>query len=199
MPTLSVFVYRTLIDPLLAGLRHSIKEQIPEGSSCLDLACGTGTLVFELARGCSSVVGIDMDEAKIKAAQNRVEIKGLSHLSFKMMDASDLSAFEDKHFDYATMAMAVHQFPPELRIEIIREAKRVSKKLIIADYAVPLPKTISGEFAKFIEFLAGKEHNGNFKNYYKNGGMQTQFEEMGIKAEKIAKRGLGVFQIWVCN
>ncbi len=196
MPSLSVLFYRLLIDPLLNGLRRSIKEQVAKGSSCLDIACGTGSLVFQLGRGCSSVVGIDLDEPKIKAARERVEMKGLDHLSFELMDATDLKAFKDQQFDYTTMAMAIHQFPPELRDPIIREAKRVSKNLIIADYNVPLPNCPSGWLAKFIEFLAGKEHYGNFRKYYKSGGLENQFRQMGLDFEKKSSRGVGVFGVW---
>jgi len=196
MVSFSVLFYRFLIDPLLNGLRHSLREQVAEGASCLDIACGTGTLVFELGRGCSSVVGIDLDEPKIKAARERAEIKGLDHLSFKLMDATDLSDFSDQQFDYVTMAMAIHQFPPDLREPIIREAKRVTKNLLIADYSVPMPNCPSGWLAKFIEYLAGKEHNGNFRNYYKSGGLENQLKKMNLSFEKRATRGVGVFSVW---
>ncbi|MCD6346296.1 MAG: class I SAM-dependent methyltransferase [Bacteroidales bacterium] len=199
MVSFSVLFYRLLIDPLLNGLRHSIKEQVAEGSSCLDIACGTGTLVFELGRGCTSVTGIDLDEPKINAARERAEIKGLDHLSFRLMDATDLSEFSDQQFDYVTMAMAIHQFPPDLREPIIREAKRVSNKLIIADYAVPMPNCPSGWLAKFIELLAGKEHNGNFRNYYKSGGLENQLKMMNLSFKKRATRGVGVFSVWECK
>ena len=196
MISLSVLSYRYLIDPLLRKLRCSIRDQVLEGSTCLDIACGTGSLAFELGRSCSSVVGIDLDEPKIEAARERAEKKGFDHLSFRIMDATNLSEFEDQHFDYATMAMAIHQFPPELRETIIREAKRVSKKLLIADYAVPLPKSFSGWMAKFIEYLAGEEHNGNFRHYYRTGGLENQFKQLGFSFEIQAIRGSGIFGVW---
>ncbi len=196
MNSLSVLSYRLLIDPLLRRLRRSIRDQVAVESSCLDIACGTGSLAFELGTSCSSVVGIDLDEPKIKAARERAEKKGFDHLSFRIMDATNLSDFEDQHFDFATMAMAIHQFPPELRETIIREAKRVSKNLIIADYAVPLPRSFSGWMAKFIEFLAGEEHNGNFRHYYRTGGLENQFRQMDFDFEVKANKGFGVFGVW---
>lgn len=197
--SLSFLFYRVLIDPLLNGLRKSIRSQIVQGSSCLDIACGTGSLVFELKDRCKSVTGIDLDEPKIKEAQRIVEMKGLDHLSFRVMDATNLSEFKDKQFDYVTMAMAIHQFDPELRKSILSEAIRVSKNLIVADYAFPLPSSPSGWMARFIESIAGEEHSRNFKHFDTNAGMEPILKSMGLSYELAEKRGAGVFAVYVIS
>ncbi|MCK5820561.1 MAG: class I SAM-dependent methyltransferase [Bacteroidales bacterium] len=196
---LSFLFYRVLIDPLLNGLRHSIKSQISKGSSCLDIACGTGSLVFALKDKCQSVTGIDLDEPKISEAQRIVESKGLDHLSFRVMDATNLNEFEDEQFDFVTMAMAIHQFDPELREKVLLEAVRVSKKLIVADYAYPLPASPSGWMARFIESIAGEDHSRNFKHYDKNDGMEPILKSMNLSFELAAKRGVGVFAVYVIS
>jgi len=197
--SLSFLFYRVLIDPLLNGLRKSIRSQILKGSSCLDIACGTGSLAFGLMDHCQSVTGIDLDEPKIMEAQRIVETKGLDHLSFRVMDATDLSEFEDGQFDYVTMAMAIHQFDPELRKKVLSEAIRVSKKLIVADYAYPLPSSPSGWMARFIESVAGEEHSRNFKHYDANDGMAPILTSMGLSYELAEKRGAGVFAVYVIS
>lgn len=192
-------VYKYFIDPLLARLRRSIKDQIAKGSTCLDIACGTGDMVFKLMDHCQSVVGIDMDEAKINAAQKLVQRKGLDHLDFRVQDATQLAGFSDNHFDYSILSMAIHQFSPELRSEILTEAKRVSKTIIVADYSCPLPKSAAGTAAKFIEYLAGKEHNRNFRHYQSSGGMQSLLDKMGLKYEHIHLKGSGVFTLFLIS
>jgi len=194
---LSFLTYRILIDPLLNGLRKSVKSQVLQGSSCLDIACGTGSLVFELKDRCKSVTGIDLDEPKINEAQRIVDVKGLDHLSFRVMDATNLSEFKDKQFDYVTMAMAIHQFDPELRKKVLTEAIRVAKKLVIADYAFPLPSSPSGWMARFIESIAEEDHSRNFKHYDDNSGMEPILKSMGLSFEMAEKRGAGVFAVYV--
>ena len=188
-------IYRYFIDPLLSGVRESIKKEIEQGSSCLDIACGTGDMVFRLMDHCTSVTGIDMNEAAIKSAQKRVDIKGLDHLSFKLQDATNMADYVDNEFDYSIISLAIHQFDPELRAGIILEAKRVSKTIIIADYSTPMPKTAAGKLAEFIEFLAGKQHNGNFKHYQATGGIKAQLDSLGLTMVEKRKNGRGVFTV----
>lgn len=188
-------IYRYLIDPLLSGLRKSIKEQITEGSTCLDIGCGTGDMAFRLMDRCTKVIGIDMNKAAIESAQKRVDVKGLDHLSFKVQDATNMAEYRDIEFDYSIISMAIHQFDPELRKGIISEAKRVSKTVIIADYSCPMPRTVAGKVAEFIEFLAGKQHNRNFKHFQATGGLKAQLDSMGLQMLEKRKNGLGVFTV----
>ncbi len=195
----SVLFYRLFIDPRLNTLRTAIKGQIPGSSRCLDIACGTGSLVFFLATGCESVTGVDLNEAKIVAAQKRAALKGLDHLSFELADATDLSRYPDQTFNVASMALAVHQFPSNLRESISHEAMRVSDRLILADFAVPLPKTGYGNLAKWVEYLAGTEHYQNFRDYYRKGGMASLLDGMTISYKEISVSKAGVFKLWVID
>jgi len=69
MSDLSGWFYKTFIDPLLAGGRKTITEKIPENQSILDVACGTGAQVFELAKKAKKVVGVDLSEKMNQTAQ----------------------------------------------------------------------------------------------------------------------------------
>lgn len=192
---LSGLIYRGLIDPLLSGLRKGIRNQIPAGSSCMDIACGTGALVFMMKDHCSRVTGVDMDQLKIRAAANRVERKGLDHLHFAVKDAANLSDTPDAEYDFCTLSMAIHQFQPDIRESIIREALRVGKTLIIADYASPLPFNPAGWLSYCIEMLAGREHFSNFRHYQRNGGLTGLLQELHINSESPENRGFNVFRI----
>ncbi len=76
--------------------------------------------------------------------------------------------------------------------------KRVAHKIIIVDYAVPLPKNYTGIGSRVAEFLAGKEHNQNFKSYYKLGGLPEILKSNNLKIEKSKLMGKGAFQMVVC-
>lgn len=192
-----VWVYKLLIDPLLKGLRRSVRDHIQPGTTCLDIACGTGSMVFFLKDHCSQVTGIDLDEPKIMAARSMVELKGLSHLDFRIMDATRMEAFGSQRFDYVHLAMAIHQFNPAIRRHIIREALKAGKNLILADYSCPVPNNPGGWLARFIEFLAGSEHHRNFRNYQKTGGMPALLRKMDLDFQTLSSRGVGVFTVYL--
>jgi ubiquinone/menaquinone biosynthesis C-methylase UbiE len=61
--------YNTVIDPVLAGMRKKVNREIPEGQKILDVACGTGAQVFDLAPFAKEVTGIDLSESMIRKAE----------------------------------------------------------------------------------------------------------------------------------
>ena len=191
--------YRTFIDPLLKSGRKLITNNIKTGETVLDVACGTGALVFDLAEKAKKAVGIDLSESMLKAAQREQIKKEIKNIEFICADATQLTTFVDNDFDVVTLSMALHQFDPELHSPILKEMKRVAKKIIIVDYATPLPKTASGLAAKIIEFFAGKEHNGNFKKYCKLGGLATILKNNNLTPKTTKNFKSGIFQITVCN
>jgi hypothetical protein len=95
--------------------------------------------------------------------------------------------------------LALHQFNPRLYSPILKELNKVSKKIIIVDYAVPLPKTVTGYLAHFIEFMAGKEHNQNFKKFYKQGGLEPILKTNGFQISTKKKFAKGIFNLVVCS
>jgi ubiquinone/menaquinone biosynthesis C-methylase UbiE len=86
----------TVLTSLAAGMRH-----VPEPSTALDLACGTG-LAADLVAGTfpdAFVVGADLSEAMVRAGA----AKPRPHeLRFVVADASRLP-FSDRRFDLVTV------------------------------------------------------------------------------------------------
>lgn len=197
--TFSGWFYKTFVDPLLVSVRNKIAGEILPGQAVLDVACGTGALAFQLARKSKKVVGIDLSEPMIDAAKKEKQKQRLTNADFKVADATRLSAFKDGEFDVVTLSMALHQFNPELHAPILDEIKRVGKKLIIVDYAVPLPRNVAGISARIIEFLAGKEHYQNFRRYYRLGGLKSILSDKATEIESLQIFSSGVFTLVTCN
>lgn len=189
--------YSTFIDPLLVKLRYKVAAGIEPGNKIIDVACGTGAQVFELAKSARFVMGIDLSESMIKKANQTKNKLGIRNTEFMVDDATNLSGFYKNEFDISTMSLALHQFHPVQYALILGEMKRISKKLVIVDYSVPLPKNIFGYGSKWAEFMAGKEHNRNFKKYYQRGGLNTILPEYGITIEKEITFAGGAFQLVV--
>lgn len=187
--------YSTVLDPVLKQLRQRVAQHIKQGDRVIDIACGTGAQLFELADLAGSMSGVDLSESMVRYAIKMVEKYNLSDANFYVGDATDLSKFYGQNFDVAILSLALHQFDPVLRGPILNEIKKVSDKIVILDYAVPLPKNYVGVASKMAEFLAGINHNRNFKNYTRAGGLETILPENGYSIQKSQMIGKGAFHL----
>jgi len=88
----------------------------------IDIACGTGSQAYELAKLGHNVVGIDLSPEMLNQAKRKLnnELK----LKFQQADATDLP-FKDNSFDAATISFGLHDMPYEIELATLKEAKRV--------------------------------------------------------------------------
>ncbi len=190
--------YSTVIDPILAPLRKRVTAEIIPREKVIDIACGTGAQLFEISEIASFITGVDLSESMINFATKTSKKRNVLNAIFFVCDASDLSIFKEKRFDVALMTLALHQFPPHLHSPILNEMKRVADKIIFVDYAVPLPTNYTGIGCRIAEFLAGRQHNHNFKQYYKLGGLNTILPANNLVIQKSVLFGKGAFQLVIC-
>jgi ubiquinone/menaquinone biosynthesis C-methylase UbiE len=95
------------------------------GEQVLDIACGTGLVSFEAARAVGRsghVLGIDLSERMVDAAEQRAQEMKLSNCSFSRMDAETL-ALPDARFDVVLCALGLMYMPDPERVA--REMRRV--------------------------------------------------------------------------
>lgn len=187
--------YSTLVDPALKQLRKRVALHIKPGDRVIDVACGTGAQLFELADVASSVTGVDLSGSMIRFASKMAKKLNLPNASFYVEDATDLSRFYGEKFDVAIFSLALHQFNPDLRTPILNEIQKVSNKILVLDYEVPLPKNYVGVASKMAEFMAGRNHNRNFKSYTSAGGLKAILPGNGYSIQKSQTIGKGAFQL----
>ncbi len=195
----SGFFYSTFIDPVLRSLREKVAAHVSCGESVIDIACGTGAQVFKLSEKVKRSVGADLSESMIAYARKEGEIRGVTNADFVVVDVTDLSQFAENEFDVAVLSLALHQFDSEIYPNVLSEMKRISQRIIIVDYTVPLPKNIAGITGKTIEYLAGREHFRNFRKYYHLGGLLPLLEKNGLSVHSSEALGGGVFSLVVCS
>ncbi|MCK5731084.1 MAG: class I SAM-dependent methyltransferase [Draconibacterium sp.] len=191
--------YSTFIDPLLTTMRKRVALEIKPNEQIIDIACGTGAQAFVLSKIAAKVTGVDLSESMITHAKSTSLKMKITNIDFFICDATDLKSFKNKNFNIAIMSLALHQFSPDLHAPILSEMKRVANKIILIDYNVPLPKNYTGIGSRVAEFLAGKEHNKNFKSFYKLGGLNEILEANNLKIEKSKLMGKGAFKMVVCS
>ena len=172
--------YKFMIDPLLKHQHKKVLRHIDHNKKIIDVACGTGALALKLANQSTFITGIDMSESMIKMARSTQQKQGIENIKFMVMDATDLSVFQDDEFDIGLISMAIHQFPQEISIQILRAMKRIAKALLILDYNHQMPVGLGKIFIQTIEWLAGGLHHRSFREYMKNDGIYSILDECGL-------------------
>ena len=176
--------YETFVDLMLEQIRTTIFQLVERKSSVIDVGCGTGALVFKLADKCENLVGIDLSKTMIKRALERKKENHSSNIEFLHSNASQLSKVVDRKFDYAIMALTLHEMPARDRIKVLSEVKTITNKIIIADFDVPRPRNPAMLGTYLVEYLAGRDHFKNYKSFIASGGLQPLLDETGLKIEK---------------
>ena len=177
-------IYVLCVDPYLIGLRRKVVDYIQEDSDVIDICCGPGTLVFELAERCRSVVGIDLSSKMLRYAKHRKEKEHIENVDFIRANATDLEIFEDDKFDYATVVLGLHELPREIVVSMLKEANRIAKRVLIVDYMAPLPINKFGLIARYLEINGGPEHFREFLQYNKKKTLENLLKDAGLQIER---------------
>lgn len=98
---------------------------ITEGSSVLDVGCGTGHY-SRLAQG--RYLGIDLDERYIAFARSRYS---RPMVEFRCANLAELSA-ETTRFDVVIAVDVLHHLSDELAINVLRACKRLASRYVVS-------------------------------------------------------------------
>ena len=166
----------SLILPLVPGLI----DRLEEGIAVLDLGCGRGRAVLQLAQSFprSTFKGLDLSSEAVAWARARAAEMGLSNVSFEVRDLSDfdMSAPEGA-FDLVTTFDAVHdQAKPANMLKGIRRA--------LAPGGVYLAQDIKGS----------SRHDGNLDNPI--GTFLYTISCMHCMTVSLAQGGDGLGAMW---
>ena len=173
--------YDRIIAPNQDKMFSIIKNLIHDGSSVIDVGCGTGRLCFQLADKCSKVTGVDLSSKNISVANNILSGQNFSNVNFIHTDASVLTKQIEGKFDYSVITYAIHEMPPEERVAVINQLKLLSDKIIIGEYAVQKKSKMWNIVNELVEFSAGKDHYKNYKLFLRSGGVNSLVKQCGLK------------------
>lgn len=171
--------YDTLIAPNQDRMFREIKNVIKPGSTIIDVGCGTGRFSFSVADKVQEVVAIDLSKKNIDKAKKTLSKNPNTKISFYHTNLSDLLS-QKLHFDYAVMTYVIHEVNPDERITLLKEMAAIADKIIIGDYLVPAKKGFWNALNEIVEFLAGKEHYSNYKNFVEQNGLKELAAKSGL-------------------
>lgn len=172
--------YDNLIAPNQDRMFGEIKNLIEPNSRVIDVGCGTGRFSFSIADRTNMVVGVDLSSKNITTANQTLQRYPNNKISFLHTNLANL-VLQNHHFDYAVMTYVIHEVNSEDRIPLMNEMVKIADKIIIGDYLVPTSKGFWNILNDIVEFLAGKEHFSNFKNFVTNKGLHGLAEKTELK------------------
>jgi ubiquinone/menaquinone biosynthesis C-methylase UbiE len=93
----------------------------------LDLGCTIGHNIVPLALAFpeTEVIAIDTAAPSLRYGHARAQALGATNLKFIQMNAEDMSAFADGHFDWVQTTMYLHELSGSALPRIIKEGERV--------------------------------------------------------------------------
>ena len=121
----------------LAAMQRALDKATSLGvpiRSCLDLPCGTGRLFPWLRQRKLQFVGADISREMMRMAWTKegVETDAAIPLALVQCDGEHLP-FRDRRFDAVLCIRFMFHVPRQVRVQILREMARVSRRWLIVD------------------------------------------------------------------
>lgn len=174
--------YDRLIAPNQDALFAAIRRIIPGGSSVLDVGCGTGRLVLQLAPQCSRAHGIDLSPRNIRrAATNHERAGSPPSVQFHAGDIDTLPPADGAPYDFAVTTYVIHEVPEHERTALITAMAGRARFLLLGDYRVPRIPGLYNTGIGLVEWAAGREHNQGFRSFVRTGGLRGLARRMSLE------------------
>src|SRR6188474_2981735 len=108
-----------------SGTELVAKLGITPGMNVLDLACGDGTTAIPAAKLGANVLGVDIARNLVEAGNARAKKEGLTNITFKEGDATNLQGLNNQSFDLVVSIFGA-MFAPK-PMDVAKEMVRVTR------------------------------------------------------------------------
>src|SRR6185436_6649882 len=121
---------------------------IGKGMKVLDLGCGDGTTAVPSAQRGAEVVGVDIARNLVAAGNKRAAERGLTNLTFREGDATNLQLIPDGEFDVVVSIFGA-MFAPK-PFDVAKEMVRVARpggRIVMGNW-IPNDPTLVAQILK---------------------------------------------------
>ena len=101
-----------------------------EGTSTLEIGCGSGTSSLWLAKNGRNVTALDYTESSVELVKSAAEKLGLTNVNVVHADATKNLPFAEKQFDYIFQAGLLEHFEIDEQVNLLRNWATYGKYMI---------------------------------------------------------------------
>jgi SAM-dependent methyltransferase len=178
---------------IAATMRQSGEELverigISKGLKVLDLGCGDGTTALPAAKLGAEVLGVDIARNLVEAGNQRAAEHGLTNLSFREGDATNLQAIPDAEFDLVVSIFGA-MFAPK-PFDVAKEVVRVTRpggRVVMGNW-IPNDPTLVAQILKISSAYTPPPPEGFISpmTWGVESNVVERFGGAGVPAEKIS-------------
>lgn len=176
----------TLFSGTAAAMRRQALRPIAEAVAgrdqrkmvLLDVACGTGRLMGEVAQAFPALpqIGIDLSEAYISEA--RSHLTNRRHIKLEPVNAETIP-YDDGMFDIVTCSFLFHELPAPVRRTVIAEMARVLAPGGTMVFIDSMQFGDAPNFDGMLDAFPERFHEPYYRNYLSDD-LDTAFHEAGL-------------------
>lgn len=186
-------LYAFLIAPLHDRLREVIAAEVAPGGRVLEACAGTGHLAARLARDAREVVGVELSPAMFRWASSRPRPDNVRYVHGDVTRA--LAGEADGAFDAATVVLALHEMPVEVRRAALGELARLARRVLVCDFAAPMPWNGRGLVNRAAELAAGPSHFRGYLHWQRSGGLPALAASLGLAQRELRRIDRGTLAL----
>jgi SAM-dependent methyltransferase len=176
--------YDLVIAPNQDKMFAQVKSIVRNGSTVLDVGCGTGRLAFQLADKCRKIDGVDFSKRNTDVAISKLAEQPAGKIEFHHSDIFGFLRETETRYDYAVLTYVLHEMEETVRQSLLEGLANVAHEIIIVDYLAPQPRNFAGTVNELIEYVAGWGHYRNFKSFLGADGLVGLAKQVGLTIVK---------------
>lgn len=161
---------------------------VASGLKVLDLGCGDGTTAVPAAKLGADVTGIDIARNLVEAGNRRATALGLTNLTFRQGDATNLQPLADHAFDLVISIFGA-MFAPR-PFDVAREMVRVTRpggRIVMGNW-IPNDPTLVAQILKISSAYTPPPPEGFISpmTWGVEANVLERFSAAGVAADKIS-------------
>jgi ubiquinone/menaquinone biosynthesis C-methylase UbiE len=155
------------VDKYLRSIRQQMVDLVKPDTTVVDIGCGNGDLLFQLADKIASGTGLDYSQSLIEYARQRKHVEQINNLHFRQADLREELTIDQ--VDYALASLVFHVLPREVAQNVLQQMVHRATTTLVCAFSEPQSRK-----QQFLLWLDQRfsGHFSHFKEYQKRGGME---------------------------